>query len=133
MTGDRVITLRFQERKAVDMELYRMLEEGRKGMGLSMPVYVKGILRQHFDGRGHGMGTDAGMDACMERLREIVHGELASQSDVIAGMLEKIAEGFPKEAGRAGKTCGLQEGDETLPGYSDSFPEGFDSVLEKFM
>lgn len=132
MAEDRVITLRFQEWKAVDMELYRMLEEGKKEKGLSMPVYVKGILRQHF-GREHGMGTDAGMDACMERLREIVHGELASQSDTIAGMLEKIAEGFPEGAGRTGKMGGLPEGDEILPGYSDCFPEGFDSILEKFM
>lgn len=45
MAGDRVITLRFQERKSVDMELYRRLEEGKKEKGLSMPVYVKDILR----------------------------------------------------------------------------------------
>lgn len=133
MAEDRVITLRFQEWKAMDMELYRMLEEGKKERGLSMPVYVKGILRQHFGGREHGMGTDAGMDACMERLREIVHGELASQSDMIAGMLERITEGFPEGAGRTGQTDGLPESAEMLPGYSDSFPEGFDSILEKFM
>lgn len=75
------------------MEIRDMLEEGKKERGLSMPVYVKGILRKHFGGREHGMGIDAGMDACMERLREIVHGELASQSDMIAGMLERITEG----------------------------------------
>lgn len=79
------------------------------------------------------MGADTGRDAYMERLREIVHGELASQSDAIAGMLEKIADGFPEGAGRTGKTGRLPEGEEILPGYSDSFPEGFDSVLEKFM
>ena len=130
MGEDRVITLRFQERKAMDMVLYQRLEGEKKELGLSMPVYVKGILQQHFGDRER-MG--AGTDACMERIQELVHGELVSQSAVLAGTLEKIAERFAeriKSKAQAGESL---ESGEILPEYSDSFPEGFDGVLEKFM
>lgn len=130
MAGDRVITLRFQERKAMDMELYRRLEGGKERLGLSMPAYVKDVLRQHLGDEGR---TGAGMDACMGRIQEIVHGELASQSAALAGMLEKMAEGFPEGIKRAAQAGGLPEREEALPGYSDSLPEGMDSVLERFM
>lgn len=126
MAENRVITLRFQERKAMDMELYQRLEGGKKELGLSMPVYVKGILQQHFGDRER-MG--AGTDACMERIQELVHGELVSQSAVLAGTLEKIAERINRQV-QAGESL---ESGEILPEYSDSFPEGFDGVLEKFM
>ncbi len=100
--------------------------------GLSMPAYVKGLLRQHFKSAERA-GTDVGVEACMERIREIVHGELACQGAVLAGTLEKIAEGFPERMKNAAQTGGPPESGEAFPGYSDSFPEGFDSVLERFM
>ena len=132
MAEEKVITLRFQERKAMDMELYRNLERGKEELGLSMPAYVKDVLRQHSRSAGKA-GTDAGVEACMERIREIVHGELACQGAVLAGTLEKIAEGFPERMKNAAQTGGPPESGEAFPGYSDSFPEGFDSVLERFM
>ena len=95
MSDERVVTLRFQEQRAMDMELYRRLEDGKKETGLSMPAYVKGLLRQHFKSAERA-GTDVGVEACMERIREIVHGELACQGAVLAGTLEKIAEGDRK-------------------------------------
>ena len=49
MLDERVITLRFKEENFLDMELYQSLEKEKKEMGLSMPVYVKEILRQHFE------------------------------------------------------------------------------------
>ena len=132
MSDERVVTLRFQEQRAMDMELYRRLEDGKKETGLSMPAYVKGLLRQHFKSAERA-GTDVGVEACMERIREIVHGELACQGAVLAGTLEKIAEGFPERMKNAAQTGGPPESGEALPGDSDSFPEGFDSVLERVM
>ena len=90
MSDDRIITLRFKPENVPDMELYRELEAEKKRLGLSMPVYVKDILQQHFKD-GERMWTDG----CMERIREIVHGELASQNAVFAGQIEKIAAGIP--------------------------------------
>lgn len=132
MAEEKVITLRFQERKAMDMELYRNLERGKEELGLSMPAYVKDVLRQHSRSAGRA-GTDAGMEACMERIREIVQGELASQSAALARTLEKMTEGFPEGAKRTGQAEGLPESGEALPGYSDDLPEGMGSVLERFM
>ena len=130
MAEEKVVTLRFQERKSMDMELYQRLEDGKNGLGLSMPTYVKGILWHHFED-GERSGTR--MDGCMERIQEIVHGEVVSQSAVLAGMLEKIMEGSPERMSRATQTGGLPERGDALPGYSDSLPEGFGGVLEKFM
>ena len=124
MSDDRIITLRFKPENVPDMELYRELEAEKKRLGLSMPVYVKDILQQHFKG-GERMWTDG----CMERIREIVHGELASQNAVFAGQLEKIAAGTPGGI----KNTGQSPEEETLPEYSDDFPEGLNGVLEKFM
>lgn len=69
----------------------------------------------------------------MERIREIVQGELASQSAAFARTLEKMTEGFPERAKRTGQADGLPESGEALPGYSDDLPEGMGSVLERFM
>ena len=124
MSDDRIITLRFKPENVPDMELYRELEAEKKRLGLSMPVYVKDILQQHFKD-GERMWTDG----WMERIREIVHGELASQNAVFAGQLEKIAAGIPGGI----KNTGQPPEEETLPEYSDDFPEGLNGVLEKFM
>ena len=35
MAEEKVVTLRFQERKSMDMELYQRLEDGKNGLGLS--------------------------------------------------------------------------------------------------
>lgn len=127
MADDRVVTLRFKLESVPDMELYNKLEAEKKRLGLSMPVYVKGVLCQHFGSQGR-VWTDAGADICMERVRQIVHEELASQSAALAGMFEKMAEGLPRGLQTTGEPSG-----EELPGYSDRFPEGLNGVLEKFM
>lgn len=128
MTDDRIITLRFKPESVPDMELYRNLEMEKKRLGLSMPAYVKNALRQNFESRER-MWTDGSVDVCMERIREIVHGELASQNAAFAGQLEKIAVGIP---GGIKNTRQLSE-EEALPEYSDDFPERLNDVLEKFM
>lgn len=129
MADDRIITLRFKTESVPDMELYKELEAEKKRLGLSMPAYVKDILSQHFEGRER-VWAGAGMDGCMERIREIVHGELAAQNAAFTGQLEKIASGISNGAKSTGQP---PEGEEPLPEYSDDFPEGLNGVLEKFM
>ena len=127
MADDRVITLRFKPECVPDMELYNRLEAEKGRLGLSMPTYVKDILRRRFEGSGSMLGhTEA--DTCMEQMRVILHEELASQSAALTGVFERLVESLPS---------GLQKkaelSDEILPGYSDRFPEGLNGVLEKFM
>lgn len=131
MADDKIITLRFKTGSVPDMELYRELEAEKKSLGLSMPVYVKDILGQHFEGKGR-MRADGGTDMCMERIREIVHGELASHSAVMIGIIEKMAGELPNGIGKTEQEK-TPEREETLPEYSDYFPEGLYGVLEKFM
>lgn len=104
-------------------------KQRRSVSALSMPAYVKDILSRHFEGRER-VWIGAGMDGCMERIREIVHGELVSQSADFTGQLEKIASGISSGTKNTGQP---PEGEETLPEYSDDFPEGLNGVLEKFM
>lgn len=129
MADDRVITLRFKSESVPDVDLYRKLEMEKERLGLSMPIYVKSILWRHFGGAGQiqeGTGLDT---PCMEQMKEIVHEELASQSDILVGMLERITEELVLMEGMK-KTS---PSEEVLPGYSDAFPEGLNGVLEKFM
>ena len=127
MADERVVTLRFKPECVPDMELYSRLEAEKKRLGLSMPAYVKDILRRHFEDSGRAWEhAEAGI--CMEQVRGIVHEELASQSAALAGMLEKMAESLPDGLQKKGEPSG-----EVLPGYSDRFPEGLNGVLEKFM
>lgn len=131
MADDRIITLRFKPESVPDMELYRELEAEKKRLGLSMPAYVKNVLRQNFEGRER-MWMDGGVDVCMERIREIVHGELVLHSAVVSEMVEKMAGGAANGIGKAGWGKTPDQG-ERLPEYSENFPEGLNGVLERFM
>ena len=127
MADERVVTLRFKPECVPDMELYSRLEAEKKRLGLSMPAYVKDILRRHFEDSGRiWEHVEAGI--CMEQVRGIVHEELASQSAELAGMIERMAESLPGGLQKERELSG-----EALPGYSDRFPEGLNGVLEKFM
>ena len=130
MAEDKVITLRFQEWKAMDMELYRKLEKGKAELGLSMPAYVKGILRQHVEDSREGVG---GADVCREQIREVVRGELASQSAILVGTIERIAEGLMDGTPKHEAAERFQEREVVLPEYSDDLPDGMEGILEKFM
>lgn len=101
MAEDKVITIRLQEWKTKDMELYRSLERGKKELGISMPGYVKGILRQYVE---KGKREATGVDVCMEQIRGIMHEELASQSAELAGAFERIAERLPGGINGAGQS-----------------------------
>ena len=131
MADDRIITLRFKPESVPDMELYRNLEMEKKRLGLSMPAYVKNALRQNFEGRER-IWTDGSVDVCMERIREIVHGELALHSAAVSEMLAKMTGGAANGIRTAEWEKTPDQG-ETLPEYSENFPEGLSGVLEKFM
>lgn len=99
--------LSFDKTKKTD-ELQQMLRKAAALLMLKLDgLTIKG---------GERMWTDG----CMERIREIVHVELASQNAVFAGQLEKIEAGIPGNI----KNTGQPPEEETLPEYSDDFPEG---------
>lgn len=131
MGEDKVITLRFKEGNVPDMELYRALSEEKESLGLSMPAHVKSILGRHFAGGGD-VHADGCIETCMERMREVVRGELASHGAFVAGIMEKLAGELPS-SGEKTEGAKEQEGGTSLPAYSEDFPEGLYGVLEKFI
>ena len=131
MADDRIITLRFKTGNALDTGLYRKLETEKRELGLSMPVYVKEILRRHFEsGEGNANG---GADIIVGQVQKVIREEMASLGAVLAGTLIRMA-GNPLES--TGKNdLPVREPDEAenrLPGYSDEFPEGLNGVLDQF-
>lgn len=131
MADDRIITLRFKTGNAPDTELYRKLETEKRELGLSMPVYVKEILRRHFES-GEG-NADSVADIVVGRVQKVIREEMVSLGAVLVGTLVKMAGNPLENVGKSGFP--VREPDEAenrLPGYSDEFPEGLNSVLDQF-
>lgn len=76
MADDRIITLRFKTGNALDTELYRKLETEKRELGLSMPVYVKEIMRRHFES-GEG-NADSVADIVVGQVQKVIREEMAS-------------------------------------------------------
>lgn len=132
MAEDRIITLRFKAGNSMDRELYQKLEQEKENLGLSMPVYVKEILRRRFENR---QDECAGMtqNPCFTRLQELMHEEFASLRAVLMRMLTHTSEGgFEPVSGAIGKDSSSEK-EDALPEYSDELPEGVDSILEQFL
>ena len=133
MAGERVITLRFKEENLVDMELYYSLEQEKKELGLSTPVYVKDILRRHVESVPKEESMNIEIDNCLERIQDMVHEELASFRNTITEMLTRMTKPVfdsTKEAVDRGR---IIEKEELLPEYCEELPEGLDSILEQFL
>ena len=132
MLDERVITLRVKEEHFLDMELYQSLEKEKKEMGLSMPVYVKEILRQHFENiQQERMNGD--LNRCLERMQNMVHEEFVSLNDTITGMIARIPEISSSNIRRTAYEGISLEKEEILPEYSEELPEGMEGVLEQFI
>lgn len=132
MADERVITLRFKEENFLDVELYQSLEKEKKELGLSMPVYVKEILRQHFENiQQERMNGD--LNRCLERMRNMVHEEFASLNDTITGMIARMPEASASNIRRTAYEGISMENEEILPEYSEELPEGMEGVLEQFI
>lgn len=132
MADERVITLRFKEENFLDMELYQSLEKEKKELGLSMPVYVKEILRQHFENiQQERMNGD--LNRCLERMQNMVHEEFVSLNDTITGMIARIPEASASNIRRTAYEEISMENEEILPEYSEELPEGMEGVLEQFI
>lgn len=132
MLDEGVITLRFKEENFLDMELYQSLEKEKKEMGLSMPVYVKEILRQHFENiQQERMNGD--LNRCLERMQNMVHEEFVSLNDTITGMIARIPEISSSNIRRTAYEGISLEKEEILPEYSEELPEGMEGVLEQFI
>ena len=91
MADERIITLRFKGENHLDMELYQSLKREKKELGLSMPAYVKEILRQHFENiRKEGM--DGELNRCLEQMQNIVQEELVALKEMAAeAMVQKCS------------------------------------------
>lgn len=132
MADERVITLRFKEENFLDVELYQSLEKEKKELGLSMPAYVKEILRQHFENiQQERMNGD--LNRCLERMQNMVHEEFVSLNDTITGMIARMPEASASNIRRTAYEGISMENEEILPEYSEELPEGMEGVLEQFI
>ena len=132
MVVKRVITLRFKEENYLDMELYQNLKREKKELGLSMPAYVKEILRQHFE-NAQKEGMDVELNRCLEQMRNIVQEELVALKEMVAEAMVGMSELSPKNSKRTGYEGISMEKEEMLPEYSEELPKDMESVLEQFM
>lgn len=132
MAEERVLTLRFKEENFLDMELYQSLEREKKELGLSMPAYVKEILRQHFESIQQER-TNEELNRYLERMQDMVHKEIISMSDTITGMISRMPEICSNHPKKAAYGEILTEKEEILPEYSEELPEGMEGILEQFM
>ena len=132
MADERIITLRFKGENHLDMELYQSLKREKKELGLSMPAYVKEILRQHFENiQQERMNGD--LNRCLERMQNMVHEEFVSLNDTITGMIARIPEISSSNIRRTAYEGISLEKEEILPEYSEELPEGMEGVLEQFI
>lgn len=132
MADERVITLRFKEENFLDMELYQSLEKEKNELGLSMPAYVKEILRQNFENIQQERMNEE-VNRCLERMQNMVHEEFVSLNDTITGMIARIPEISSGNIRRTAYEGISLEKEEILPEYSEELPEGMEGVLEQFI
>ena len=131
MADERIITLRFKGENHLDMELYQSLKREKKELGLSMPAYVKEILRQHFENiRKEGMGGE--LNRCLEQMQNIVQEELAALKEMVAEAMVGMSEFSPKNPKTDYEGISMEK-EEILPEYSEELPKDMESVLEQFM
>ena len=131
MADERIITLRFKGENHLDMELYQSLKREKKELGLSMPAYVKEILRQHFENiRKEGM--DGELNRCLEQIQNIVQEELAALKEMVAEAMVGMSEFSPKNPKTDYEGISMEK-EEILPEYSEELPKDMESVLEQFM
>ena len=131
MADERIITLRFKGENHLDMELYQSLKREKKELGLSMPAYVKEILRQHFENiRKEGM--DGELNRCLEQMQNIVQEELAALKEMVAEAMVGMSEFSPKKPKTDYEGISMEK-EEILPEYSEELPKDMESVLEQFM
>ena len=133
MADERVITLRFKEENFPDMELYHSLEKEKRELGFSMPVYVKDILRRHFEGRKKEQ-KEIEINSYLEQMQNIVHEELSSLNAMIVEMAGGMSMTYSDSAKKTTyEDISNNKDEEILPKYSEELPEGMDSILEQFM
>ena len=131
MADERIITLRFKGENHLDMELCQSLKREKKELGLSMPAYVKEILRQHFENiRKEGM--DGELNRCLEQMQNIVQEELAALKEMVAEAMAGMSEFSPKNPKTDYEGISMEK-EEILPEYSEELPKDMESVLEQFM
>lgn len=117
--GDKyVATVRFHT-EGVEAELYRRLMEGKKEAGLSVPDYIKQILREYFENRDREDEQSEWLERFLEEMADVVEQAVrkcigACNVNIMgtgtALMVDTEAAGRREEAG--------------LPAQSEEIPEG---------
>jgi hypothetical protein len=140
MAEDKIITLRFKPGNAQDMELYRELECEKNCLGVSMPVYIKGVLQEHFAKKPSGKMEDdllwmlkEEMNQYQKNIQGMIRDELMSLSSVLLATLVRMNGTDVSENPEPVLQKPLEQSEDNLPEYSDELPEGFDDVLGKLM
>lgn len=140
MADDKIITLRFKSENVLEMELYRELENEKNVLGLSMPVYVKGILQEHFEHKSSGKIENEILwemkDELRQYLKEIqsmVRSELVSLNSALLKTFVRMNETNATSISDIIVSKSTEELEGNLPKISDELPDGFDDILGKFM
>jgi hypothetical protein len=143
MNEDKIITLRFKQGNAQDMELYRELECEKNCLGMSMPAYIKGVLNEHFAKKPSGkMEEDLlwllkdEMEQQQKNIQGMMREELMSLSSILLATLVRMngtdtSENITNPDRTIHKST--EDSKDNLPEYSDELPDGFDDVLGKLM
>lgn len=115
--GDKyVATVRFHT-EGVEAELYRKLMDGKKEAGLSVPDYIKQILKEYFENKDREDEQSERLERFLEEMADVVEhavrkciGACNVMGTGTALMADTEAAGSREEAG--------------LPAQSEEIPEG---------
>lgn len=117
--GDKyVATVRFHT-EGVEAELYRRLMEGKKEAGLSVPDYIKQILKEYFENKDREDEQSEWLERFLEEMADVV--EQAVRICVGACNVNVMGTGTALMA----DTEAANDWEETgLPAQSEEIPEG---------
>lgn len=117
--GDKyVATVRFHT-EGVEAELYRRLMDGKKEAGLSVPDYIKQILREYFEDKDREDEQNEWLEWLREEMADVV--EQAVRKGIGACNVNVLGTGTALMP----DTEAADDREETgLPAQSEEIPEG---------
>lgn len=117
--GDKyVATVRFHA-EGVEAELYRKLMDGKKEAGLSVPDYIKQILKEYFENKDRENEQSEWLERFLDEMADVV--EQAVRKCVGACNVNVMGTGTALMA----DTEAADNREETrLPAQSEEIPEG---------
>ena len=117
--GDKyVATVRFHT-EGVEAELYRRLMDGKKEAGLSVPDYIKQILKEYFENKDRENEQSEWLERFLEEMADVV--EQAVRKCVGACNVNVMGTGTALMAYTEAADSREEAG---LPAQSEEIPEG---------